>query len=125
MAPSASPADSTSGPVSSLGTAAAGDLVYDTTNNALSVCNGTAWQTLTAGGSASGSTGYVQFNNGGAFGSDSAVYWDNTNKRLGIGTASPDGRLTIVSDNGTEAADDIIITTFSTNTSGPSHSNCE
>jgi hypothetical protein len=33
----------------------------------------------------SGLTGQIQFNNGGAFGADSNLFWDNTNKRLGIG----------------------------------------
>lgn len=53
----------------------------------LLICNGTIWQK--AGSSASGSTGYVQFNNAGAFASDSALFWDNTSKRLGIGSSSP------------------------------------
>jgi hypothetical protein len=39
--------------------------------------------------SAAGSSGYVQFNASNAFAGDSALFWDNTNKRLGIGTASP------------------------------------
>jgi hypothetical protein len=37
------------------------------------------------GGSPAGSTGEVQFNNAGAFGADSLYFWDNTNKRLGLG----------------------------------------
>jgi hypothetical protein len=41
------------------------------------------------GGSAAGSTGNVQFNNGGAFAGSNNLFWDNTNGRLGIGTASP------------------------------------
>lgn len=36
------------------------------------------------GGSANGSTNYVQVNNAGAFGSDSGFQWDLTNHRLGI-----------------------------------------
>jgi hypothetical protein len=36
-----------------------------------------------------GTNGQVQFNNSGAFGGDSAFSWDNTNKRLGLGTATP------------------------------------
>jgi hypothetical protein len=35
-----------------------------------------------------GSNGEIQFNNSGAFGADSGLLWDNTNKRLGVG-ASP------------------------------------
>jgi hypothetical protein len=35
-----------------------------------------------------GITGQIQFNNAGAFGADSSLFWDNTNKRLGIGANS-------------------------------------
>jgi hypothetical protein len=40
-----------------------------------------------------GTNGQVQFNNSSAFGADSAFNWDNTNKRLGLGTATPTGLL--------------------------------
>jgi hypothetical protein len=40
---------------------------------------------LVISASPSGLTGQIQFNNGGAFGADSNLFWDNTNKRLGIG----------------------------------------
>lgn len=40
---------------------------------------------------AAGSSGQVQFNNAGTFGADSNFVWDNTNKRLGVGTATPTG----------------------------------
>jgi len=44
---------------------------------------------LTVSGTPSGSTGYIQFNTSGAFNSDADLFWDNTNKRLGIGTTTP------------------------------------
>ena len=40
-----------------------------------------------------GTNGQVQFNNSSAFGADSAFNWDNTNKRLGLGTVTPVGLL--------------------------------
>jgi hypothetical protein len=43
---------------------------------------------VASGGSAAGSTGQIQFNDSGSFGADSSLFWDNTNKRLGVG-ASP------------------------------------
>ena len=41
----------------------------------------------------------MQFNNAGALGASSSFYWDNTNGWLGIGTASPAGRLDITAPN--------------------------
>ncbi|MBI2644300.1 MAG: DUF4082 domain-containing protein [Candidatus Wildermuthbacteria bacterium] len=43
------------------------------------------------------------FTGGGTIGSDANLYWNNTDKRLGIGTASPGSRLTI-----SNATDDFI-----------------
>jgi hypothetical protein len=61
-----------------------------------------AWVAVTGlPAAASGSTGYVQFNSSGALGSDSNFYWDNTNKRLGIGTTSPGFSLNVVATNPT------------------------
>src|SRR5262249_17893203 len=45
--------------------------------------------------SAAGSTGYVQFNSSSALAGDSNLFWDNTNKRLGIGTATPAQKLSV------------------------------
>jgi hypothetical protein len=42
-----------------------------------------------------GSSGQVQFNNAGAFGGDNDLFWDNTNKRLGIGTTGPGAKLEV------------------------------
>ena len=46
--------------------------------------------------SADGSAGQIQFNEGGNLKADAALHWDNTNKRLGIGTTAPGARLAIV-----------------------------
>jgi hypothetical protein len=49
-----------------------------------------------ANSSPAGSAGEIQFNNGsGAFGADASFNWDNTNKRLGIGTSNPAAQLEI------------------------------
>jgi len=45
----------------------------------------------------SGGAGSIQFSDGIAFASDSNLFWDNTNKRLGIGTNSPSTRAEIKS----------------------------
>ena len=51
---------------------------------------------LTISASPSGLSGEIQFNNAGSFGSDSNLFWDNTNKRLGIGaTPSTSVRLDV------------------------------
>ena len=42
-----------------------------------------------------GSTGQIQFNNAGGLGADSSLFWDNTNKRLGINNSSPTAQLDI------------------------------
>ena len=73
-----------------------GLVAYNTTNNELESFNGTAWEAVgTNAADAAGSTGQVQFNNSGDLGADSNFFWDNTNKRLGIGTASPTSLLTV------------------------------
>jgi hypothetical protein len=51
---------------------------------------------VTQSAAAAGSTGYAQFNNANALAADSNLFWDNTNKRLGIGTTAPAGALQII-----------------------------
>lgn len=72
-------------------TTRAGILTYNRTSNALLLCDGVSWKTVSLSGStaAAGSAGQVQFNASGALAADAGLYWDNTNKRLGIGTTSP------------------------------------
>jgi hypothetical protein len=55
------------------------------------------WATPSGGGSSSGASGALQFSGGsGTFNADaSALFWNNTNKQLGIGTASPNAYLQI------------------------------
>ncbi len=54
-------------------------------------CNGASWDYLSP---AAGNTGEIQFNSGGGFAADSALWWDNTNKWLGIGTQTQPTSLT-------------------------------
>ena len=44
-----------------------------------------------------GNDGDIQFRDGNDLGADSLLHWDNTNKRLGIGTATPTSTLTVSS----------------------------
>ena len=74
--------------------------------------NGSNWVNSTVSSSPAGSDGYVQFNDSGSFGADDGLFWDNTNKRLGIGTTSPsyplevngEARLSATSDMGSNDA---------------------
>lgn len=76
-------------------------LYYDSTDNRLKISNNNGSfsniaTTADVGAAASGSGGYVQFNNGtNGFGSDSGLFWDNTNKRLGVGTATPSQKMEV------------------------------
>lgn len=51
--------------------------------------------TVVASSVPGGSSGYVQYNTGSALGGSSNLYWDNSNGRLGVGTASPAQSLNI------------------------------
>ena len=77
-----------------------GALRYNSTSNTIQVCNSVGWvslasDTVSAGGTtAASSTGAIQFNAANALGGDTAnFFWDNANKRLGIGTSAPSSSL--------------------------------
>ena len=68
-----------------------GLLAYNTTLNELDVYDSATqqWEAVGANAAdAAGSTGQVQFNNGGDLGASANFFWDNTNNRLGIGTST-------------------------------------
>jgi hypothetical protein len=67
--------------------------IWDWTNHVLKMCDGTNWLSVGGTATAAGSSGQVQFNSSNALGADSNLYWDNTNKRLGIGVAVPSASL--------------------------------
>ena len=48
-----------------------------------------SWIAPSGGSTPAGSNTQIQFNNSGSFGANANFVWDNTNGRLGIGTASP------------------------------------
>jgi hypothetical protein len=73
-------------------------LQYDPTASNTSGNTG-AWRVTGSSNSANtlaaGTTGQIQFNGGTNLAADSNLFWDNTNKRLGIGTAAPQYTLDI------------------------------
>ena len=86
---------------------AAGDYLelaaYQSSGGALHYVPRFAVSKLSGGGggggtaTAAGDSGEIQFNDGSdALAADAALHWDNTNKRLGIGTATPTQRLEVV-----------------------------
>jgi hypothetical protein len=87
---------------------ATGLMVYDLTLNALQTWNGTAWVGV-GGSTAAGTNGQVQFNNNGAFGASSNLFWDAGNSRLGIGTSSPVSSVNVVSTGTTSSTSSFVI----------------
>ena len=47
------------------------------------------------GNSPNGSSGQIQYNDGGSFGGGTNFVWDDINNRLGIGTTTPWGQLSV------------------------------
>jgi len=54
------------------------------------------WQAATIAATPGGTTGYVQFNDDGVFAATSNFFWDNINKKLGIGTTESGASLDVV-----------------------------
>ena len=75
-------------------------------------CVSATWSVVTQAVAAGGSTGYVQFNSSNALAGDSVLVWDNTNKRLGIGTATPVAKLDV---NGTGGSNSMVRATYNGN----------
>src|SRR3989338_4064325 len=75
--------------------------------------NGTCLGTGSGSGTPGGSDTQVQFNSSGSFAGSANFVWDNTNKRLGIGTSSPYQTLSV---SGVVVADSFISTTTATST---------
>lgn len=82
------------GSFSSAPTGKNGAIYYDTTVGKFKGFQGGNWDVI-GGANPSGSTGYIQFASSTQFGSDSKLFWDNTNKRLGVGTTTPQGALDV------------------------------
>ena len=55
--------------------------------------------TISGSGSPGGSDGYVQYNNSGSFGGESAFYYDDGSNEVGIGTTTPDAKLDVQNGN--------------------------
>lgn len=93
-----------------LGRSTAGSGVIEelTIGTGLSLSGGTLSNTATASPPA-GSDGYIQYNNSGAFGASSNLFWDKTNNRLGIGTSSPTSTLTISGSGSTSATTSLLV----------------
>lgn len=72
----------------------AGGITWNGTDSVI-WCDGTNWYALKNAAGSSGSAGYIQFSNGSGGFSNSGTtagqqfFWDDTNKRLGIGTTAP------------------------------------
>ena len=57
----------------------------------------------------SGGAGLIQFSDGSAFASDSNLFWDNTNKRLGVAESTPTARVHIKGSGSTSATTSLLV----------------
>lgn len=78
-----------------------GALRYNSTSSTLEICTGTTWTglasgTITGSGVSGGSATAIAFWNGpSTLTYDSGLYWDNTNKRLGISNTTPSATVQV------------------------------
>jgi hypothetical protein len=90
-------------------TAAAGAIQWSGTN--FQGYNGSSWVNLDTQSTdvAAGDTGQIQFNTADAFNADSNLFWDNTNKRLAVGNATPVGVIHTYSSSLTAAESQVYV----------------
>jgi hypothetical protein len=71
------------------------DYGWPDTNGNILKCVANIWTLVTLPAGAAGSTGYVQFNSGGALAGSANLFWNNSSSYLGIGTATPESELEV------------------------------
>lgn len=74
----------------------AGEIIYNVDHKVMQFCNDTKWIAMgsSGGAKAAGNNGQIQFNNGSDnLSASSDLFWNNTSKRLGVGTSSPNWKL--------------------------------
>jgi hypothetical protein len=75
---------------------ATNDYAWPDTNGNILKCVSNLWTIQGTTATAAGSTGYVQFNNGGTLAGSANLFWNNTNGYLGIGTTAPVSSLQVM-----------------------------
>lgn len=78
-----------------IGASTAGNYGHLTIGAGLSITAGVLACTVSGGGAPGGSSGQLQYNGSGSFAGDSALVFDATNKRLGVGAATPASTLDV------------------------------
>ncbi|WP_156944184.1 hypothetical protein [Bradyrhizobium sp. Ec3.3] len=89
-------------------------------NGQILKCSSNVWSVVTQTAGAGGANGQVQFNSSNALAGNSNLFWDNTNNRLGIGTAAPGSLLSVGATNAVsiDNSGNVTIATSTAATSG-------